>query len=97
MARKAARNRAAAIKTAAKTTTKKKTAAIERTKPLKIVVDCDDEKAFRLACSSAKLRKELELAVTLVVTEAVRKVFKQHKMPLTASQARKVAMLLFGD
>lgn len=97
MAKKTARNKAAAKKTSVKTTVKKEAAAKERAKPLKIVLDSNEEKAFRLAHSSAKLRQELELAVTLVVSEAVLDVFKRHKTPLTASQARKVAMLLFGD
>jgi len=89
---------------AKKTTTKKATAAkakkkapAKKAKPVEIELEPGEIKAFELAHSSAKVCKELELAVTSAISQAVRKVFKQHGIALATAQAEKVALLLFGD
>ena len=43
------------------------------------------------------MKKQLEEAATLAMSQAVRKVFKEHKISLTAPQAQEVAAFLFGD
>ena len=44
-----------------------------------------------------ELPKELEEAATLAISQAVRRIFKQHGTSLTPPQAQEVAACLFGD
>jgi hypothetical protein len=88
----------------AKKTTKKKPATKAREKaPTKKVekveleLDAIEIKAIKLANSSAKVCKELELAVTLAISQSVRKVFKRQGIALTPPQVQEVAAFLFGD
>lgn len=81
--------------TGAKATKKK--AAAKKSKPAEIEVDAIEAKAIELAYSSDKVCAELEEAVTAAAFQTVRKVFKQHRISLTSTQAEKVAMLLFQD
>lgn len=60
-------------------------------------LDPIEEKAFRLAHSSAKVQRALEEAVTVALSKAVRKVFKDNRIDLTPAQATNMAMILFGD
>jgi hypothetical protein len=75
----------------------KKKSPTKKTKPAEIQVDAIEAKAFELAHSSDKVCAELEAAATSAVSQAVRKVFKQHRISLTSVQAEKVALLLFRD
>ena len=89
---------------AKKTTKKKSTATKAKTKAsakkverVEIELDPLEAKAYELAHSSGEVCSELELAVSLAMSQAVRKVFKQHRISLAATQAQKVAAFLFGD
>ena len=90
-------------KSAAKTTKKappakaKKKASATKAKCVEIELDPIETKAFELAHSSAEVQKELEEAATLAMSQAVRKVFKQHRISLTSPQAQQVAACLFCD
>lgn len=84
-------------KTPAKKAAKKKTPAKSQEKQVEIELDPVEVEAFNLAHTSDKVCTDLEKAVTAAVSQAVRKVFKQHSVSLTAPQAEKVALLLFGD
>ena len=75
----------------AKGTKKKAPAATE------IVLDAVEEKAYDLAHSSAAVCKELEVEATAALTQAVRRVYKAHGLTLSAEQASRVTMILFGD
>ena len=75
--------------------TKKKAPAKKNT--LEIELDEVEAEAIELVHSSDKVCTELEKAVTSTVFLAVRKVYKQHGISLTSSQAEKVALLLFGE
>ena len=86
-----------AAKTSKPATKAKKKAPAKKTKPIEIELDAIETKAFELAHSSDKVCTELEEGVMLAVSQAVRKVFKQHGVSLTSAQAEKVAMLLFAD
>ena len=77
-----------------KKTTKKTT---KKAEPVAIELDEVEATAIELVHSSSKVCTELEKAVTAAVSDAVRKVFKQHRVSLTSEQAQKVALLLFGD
>jgi hypothetical protein len=89
----------------AKKTTKKKPAATKAKKKasakkverVEIELDPVEAKAYELAHSSGEVCRELELAVSSAMFQAVRKVFKQHRISLTMPQAQKVAVFLFGD
>jgi hypothetical protein len=98
MAKKTAKKTSAAAK---KTTTKKaagaKKPAKKRDKPEEIVLDANEEKAIVLVNTSNDVADELEVAVTEAVSLAVRKVFKRRHISLTASQAQRIALILFGD
>jgi hypothetical protein len=85
-----------ATKSTKKATSKKKAPA-KKTKPMAIEIDAVEAEAIELAHSSDKVCTELEEAVTSAVSQAVRKVFKQHRVSLTSAQAEKVALLLFRD
>ena len=84
-----------AKKATAKTSNKK--ASAKKVEHVEIELDPVETKAFELAHSSAKVQKELEEAATLAMSQAVRKVFKQHGISLTPPQAQNVAAFLFGD
>jgi hypothetical protein len=91
-----------AKKTSKKAATKKaakKKAPAKKQKPVeeKIVLDAVEETALELAHSSDEACKDLELAATLAISQAVRKVFKKHGVTLNAVQGEKVALILFGD
>lgn len=60
-------------------------------------MDPVEEKAFRLAHSSAKVQRALEEGVTVALSRTVRKVFKDNRIDLTPAQANNMAMILFGD
>ena len=94
MAKKTAK-KAPAAKTAKKKAPAKKAPA-KKAKAAEYVPDPIEEKAFKLAQSSAKVRKDLELEVTLAMTIAVRKVFDKHGVALAEDQANRMAMVLFG-
>jgi len=81
-------------KPAAKATKK---APAKKAEPVEIELDSIEIKAIKLAYSSAKAKKQLEEAVTLAMSQAVRKVFKRHDVSLTPPQAQEVAAFLFGD
>jgi hypothetical protein len=94
-----------AKKTTKRTTTKTKPAATKAKKQtpakkadcMEIELDSVEVEAYELAHSSDKVRKELELAVTNAMSQAVRKVFKQHRISLSPPQAQTVSVILFGD
>jgi hypothetical protein len=90
MAKKTTKKKPAATKT-------KKKASAKKVERVEIELDPAEAKAFELAHSSGEVCEELELAVSLAISQAVRKVFKQHRISLTTTQAQKVAVLLFGD
>jgi hypothetical protein len=75
----------------------KKKASPKKVEQVEIELDAIEIKALKLANSSAKVCKELELAVALAISQTVRKVFKQHGISLSPPQAQGVAGLLFGD
>lgn len=83
-----------ATKAKKKAPAKKPAKKVER---VEIEIDPVETKAFELAHGSAAVCRELEVAVTSALTQSVRKVFKQHRIALSTTQAEKVALLLFGD
>jgi transposase len=76
---------------------KKKAPAKKAAEPAEIVLEPAEEEALDLAQSASDVCSELEVAVTSAVTQAVRKIFKQHRISLTPPQAKNVALMLFGD
>jgi len=80
--------------TATKSKSKRSSKKVER---VEIELDPIQSAAFELAYSSDAVRRELELSVTSAISQAVRKVFKKHKISLTSPQALEVAGFLFGD
>ena len=99
MAKKAPAKKTAVAKKkpAAAKAAKKKAPAKKKAEPAPIVLSAVEEKAFDLVQSSKAVCRALEVAVTAAVAAAVQKVFKQHKIDLTAPQAQNVAVILFGD
>lgn len=99
MAKKTTTKKAAPAKAAKKAAPAKaaKKAPAKKAKPVEIELEPAEIKAFELAHASKEVCKELELAVTSTIAVAVRKVFKQHSIALSAEQAERVALLLFGD
>jgi hypothetical protein len=81
----------------AKAATKTKKKPAKKAERIEIELDPVETKAFELLHSSASVCKELESAVTAAIAQAVRKVFKQHRIALAPSQAEEVAAILFGD
>jgi hypothetical protein len=75
----------------------KKKASAKKAERVEVELDPIEMKAIKLAHSSAKVQRELEEGVTLAMSQAVRKVFKQHGIFLTPPQAQEVAACLFGD
>jgi len=96
MAKKTTKKKATTEKKATTAKSKKQTPA-KADDRIEIELDPVEVKAYELAHSSDKVCDELELAVALAMSQAVRKVFKQHRISLTAPQAQKLAMILFGD
>ena len=90
MAKKTTKKKSAATKAKTKASAKK----VER---VEIELDPVEAKAYELARSSGEVCEELELAASLAMSQAVRKVFKQHRISLTTTQAQNVAVFLFGD
>ncbi len=90
MAKKTTKKKPAATKT-------KKKASAKKVEYVEIELDPVEAKAYELANSSGELCEELELAVSVAMSKAVRKVFKLHCISLTTPQAQKVAVFLFGD
>jgi hypothetical protein len=86
-----------AKKTTKPATRGKKKAPAKKIERIEIELDPVETRAFELAHSSIEVRTELEEAVTMAMSQAVRKVFKQHGISLTSSQAPEVALLLFGE
>jgi hypothetical protein len=62
-----------------------------------IILDPDQDKALRLVDRSAKVRAELEGAVSLAAAKAVRKVMKDHGISLTPPQASVLTSIWFGE
>ncbi len=89
-------NKAALGKKATAAKSKKRTPAAKVDR-IEVELDPLEVEAYELAHSSDSVCKELELAVTLATSQAVRKVFKQHRISLTLPQSQEVALLLFGE
>ena len=62
-----------------------------------LVLDAVQDKALKLADRSAKVREELEAAVGVAATKAVRKCMKEHNIDLTMSQAAMLAAIWFSE
>ena len=86
-----------AKKRAAKKSAKSTKTATKSTPEEQIILDPDQDKALRLVDKSAKIRVELEQAVTLAATKAARKVMKDHGISLTPSQTSLLASIWFGE
>ncbi len=97
MAKKKATTKTSAKSKSSQTKAAKKPAACGRGKTEEIKLDPVEQAAFRLAHSSKAVCRELELSVSEAICQAVRKVFKQHKIALTQEQGETVAFVLFGD
>lgn len=93
--KKAATKKAAPAKKAAskKAPAKKAPAPVEKS----IEIDATVAKALDLVQASEAFGDELEDAVGKAMTLAVRKVYREHKIVLSAVQATQVAMVLFSD
>ena len=61
-----------------------------------IILTPEQDQAVRLVDKSAKVRTELEEAVTLAAAKAVRKVMKDHAISLTAPQADVLTAIWFN-
>jgi hypothetical protein len=81
---------------AKKTAHSTKTAA-EKTHDEPIILDSDQDKALRLVDRSAKVRAELEKAVTLAAAKAVRKVLKDHGISLSPAQTSVLTSIWFTE
>ncbi len=62
-----------------------------------IILDPAQDKALRLVDKSAKIRAELEGAVSLAAAKAVRKVMKDQGISLTPTQTTVLTSIWFGD
>jgi alpha-D-ribose 1-methylphosphonate 5-triphosphate diphosphatase PhnM len=62
-----------------------------------IVLDPEQDKALRLVDRSAKIRAELEGAVTTAAAKAVRKVMKDHGIALNPAQTSVLTTIMFGE
>jgi len=89
----------AAKKTAQATKTTEKAPKKGKKQPPVEQIDLDppQDKAVRLVDKSARVRAELEQAVTAAAAKAVRKVMKDHNIHLTAAQADVLTAIWFGD
>jgi hypothetical protein len=98
MAKKKVAKKAAPSKKAAKAKpAKKKTAPAIKDDQIEIMLEPIEKEALDLVQTSNQLCNDLEVAVTSAVSQAVRKVFKSHKVALSAAQAENVALILFGN
>ena len=86
-----------AKKRPAKKTTETTTKAETKAQSEQIVLGPDSNKALKLIDKSAKVRAELEQAVTLAAAKAVRKVMKNHGITLTPPEASEITSILFGE
>ena len=75
--------------------TKKKHA--EQCREEQIILDPEQDKALRLVDRSAKIRAELEGAVTTAAAKAVRKVMKDHGIALNPAQTNVLTSIMFGE
>jgi hypothetical protein len=55
------------------------------------------DKALKMVDKSAKVRAELEEAVSLAITKAVRKCMKDNKIELTLPEVSVLASIWFGE
>jgi len=62
-----------------------------------IVLGPNPRKALKLVEKSAKVRAELEEAITVAVDNTVRKMMKANKIELTPSEANILASIWFGE
>ena len=62
-----------------------------------IILDLIQDKALRLVDKSAKVRAELEQAVSQAAARAVRKCMKDHKIDLTPAQATVLTSIWFRE
>lgn len=97
MAKKAPAKKTAAAKKPAAKAAKKKAPAKKKAGREEFVPSAVEEKAFELVQSSKAVCRELEVAVTGAVAEAVQDVFEHHNVILSAEQSQNVAAILFGD
>jgi hypothetical protein len=86
-----------AKKRPAKKATKTTKKAEPRSEGEEIVLGPNPRKALKLVDKSAKVRAELEEAITVALDSTVRKVMKANKIVLTASEANILAMIWFGE
>jgi hypothetical protein len=86
-----------AKKRAAKESAKSTKKASKQAPAEQIYLDPPQDKAVRLVDKSAKVRSELEQAVTLAAAKAVRKVMKDHDILLTSAQADVLTTIWFAD
>lgn len=97
MAKKKATKKTTAAGKSSKTKAAPKPSTSGRGKAAQVALDPIEQEAFRLAHSSKAVCRELELSVSEAICQAVRKVFKRHKVVLTQSQGETLAVVLFGD
>ncbi len=64
---------------------------------VEIELDATERKAVDMVLDSEKLSLALEAEAIASLTATVRKFCRQYGAPLSAAQARNVAMVLFGD
>lgn len=81
----------------AKKTAKSSKKATKKAPAEQIYLDPTQDKAVTLVEKSAKIRAELEEAVGLAASKAVRKVMKDHKINLTPAQADVLTAIWFGE
>ncbi len=75
----------------------KKAPSAEKSVMEEALFDPTPAKALRMVDTSAKLRAELERAVTMAAIKAVRKVMKDHGISLTMAQAMVLTSNWFGE
>jgi len=75
-------------------TTKKRS---QKTPDEPIILDSDQDKALRLVDRSAKVRAELEKAVTVAAAKAVRKVLNDHGISLSPAQTSVLTSIWFTE
>jgi hypothetical protein len=86
-----------AKKRTAKKTAKTTKKAGKKVQYEEIILDPLQDEAVRLVDKSAKVRAELEAAVTLMAAKVVRKVMKEHGIALTPPQAAVLTTILFVE
>ena len=95
--KKAAKKNPTGAKKANPAKKSKKTPPARAEESMELKLDSVEQQAVHLVSTSDQLCDELEKAVTAAVTNTVQKVYKKHKLSLSAAQAENVALLLFGD